>query len=64
MTVTSFYRENLQAFISQQEASQPLSQRRVVVLCAANVCSEMGVLVALPYGTKRLPLFYTLAGRR
>lgn len=29
MAVTSFYRENFQPFISQQEASQPLFHRRV-----------------------------------
>ena len=64
MTVNPLNREELQPLINQQEASRPLSQRRVAVLCAANVCRETGVLAMLPHGTERLQHLHTLAGHR
>lgn len=60
MAVTSFGRENLQPFISQQEASQLLSHRRV---CGYVVRCQCPPSYRLPYGTKRLQPFHILVPR-
>lgn len=60
MTVNPLNREELQPLVSQQEASRPLSQRRGVVLCAANVCRETGVLATLPMALRDCNFFIPL----
>ena len=56
----TLFREEFEPLISQQEASQPPSQRTVVVVCAANVCARQGFLSRSPMAPRDCHFFIPL----